>query len=428
MQFVIVDDDLNNGKALIHAITKLGYSKVTFIRPSINKKAKCNFDVLALDPSNFQHSVELKVVNNQGQLAASLEKVTENSIIFYDLQLGIVSGMLNHLESPMLSSLNKLANSIKLVIAIHSKESNPDTLIDSFNDGIAYNAKPAVELIRSDSDDMMTFVKEAVTKWNEIHRNPNLIVLNNYLSSMTKHSMVDCHDFDTGFIPLCTLLGYEDTELKKKLNITPKNTNKKVMQEFLVTTGILDASIITFLLSTFIAWAAYRRHFPDGKGNDLFIKAISTFIAKQEHKETARYSSITAEKNTASHIKNILTSLYEFFLSILIHKDNSWINRDTLLEVELSQKGVCFTLVFPPTELIDRLNEIAKNTYDALRSPDIKIKSHHSVSHRILELLVLSNVSSVKDQEDDSFIGTEFPFYIKKYESGMTKIGFGNDH
>ena len=96
--------------------------------------------------------------------------------------------------------------------------------------------------------------------------------------------------------------------------------------------------------------------------------------------------------------------------------------------MELSRNGACFILDFSPTELIDRLNEIAKNTYDALRSPDIKIKSHHSVSHLILELLVLSNVSSVKDHEDDSFIGAEFPFYIKKYESGMTKIGFGNDH
>jgi len=316
MQFVIVDDDLTNGRALILAITNLGYDKVTFIRTSEEKKAKCDFDVLALTDKKIQSCVDLKVVNTEGQLADSLENISGDSIIFYDLQLGIVNGIDDQLKSPILPSLNKLADNIKLVIAIHSKGKSTYKLLNSFNPDIAYDATPAVGHIRSKPDEMSTFVKKAVTKWDEVHKNPNLIVLNNYLDSMIKYNMKDCHNFDTGFIPLCTLLGYKDTELKKKLKITPKNTNKKIMQEFLVTTGISDSPIITFLLSTFIAWAAYRRHFPDGKGNALFIKAISAFIANQKHEEIARYSSITAEKDTSSHIKE--PTIYNFAIICLM--------------------------------------------------------------------------------------------------------------
>ena len=104
-----------------------------------------------------------------------------------------------------------------------------------------------------------------------------------YLNQMAQQTVGDCHKcWGTNEVPLAfkhlaDLLGYQPAKLASKLGMktVPYPDSSDIVAECLKTLGSKDSHCFSAMGATFIAWAAYRHHFPDGAGNNKFAKAIS---------------------------------------------------------------------------------------------------------------------------------------------------------
>ena len=230
--------------------------------------------------------------------------------------------------------------------------------------------------------------------------------LSQFLNEMKKLSVREAHEgwgnqeVPPTFEHLANLLGYQPPELARKLgmSINPYPSSSDIVAECLKTLSTKDKQSYCFTAmgATFIAWAAYRYHFPDGDGNIKFAKAISDCrdLCESDCKKISRHSSIIVPQKSAM-LKKTVRSFYEMMKSMLkADKDTVFCKQedDLLKKVKLDQNGLSIHCKQHPDLLSTRLNKIIEELIGSLNQASSE-PTEHAVCRTILKFWMQSAIS-----------------------------------
>lgn len=223
-----------------------------------------------------------------------------------------------------------------------------------------------------------------------------------YLNQMADQTAGDCHKgWSTNEAPpvfkrLADLLGYQPAKLASKLGMetVPYPDSSDIVAECLKKLGTKDSHCFSAMGAAFIAWAAYRHHFPDGAGNDNFAKAISGCRGLSGADKVSRDSSIIAPQESG-RLKETIRSFYEMMKSLLkADKDTVFCHQgeDLLINVQLNQGELSIHCKQHPDLLSKHFDKIINKLITSLNQANFE-STEHTVCRTILKFWMQSAIS-----------------------------------
>lgn len=223
-----------------------------------------------------------------------------------------------------------------------------------------------------------------------------------YLNQMAQQTAEDCHkgwginEVPPVFKHLADLLGYQPAKLASKLGMrtVPYPDSSDIVAECLKTLGSKDSHCFSAMGAAFIAWAAYRHHFPDGLGNDKFAKAISGCRGLSGADKVSRYSSIIVPQESA-RLKETIKSFYEMMKSMLkADKKTKFCAQgdDLLIDVQLDRSGLRIHCMQYPDLLSKPFDKIIRKLIISLNQASSE-STGNTVCRKILRFWMQSAIS-----------------------------------
>jgi len=253
---------------------------------------------------------------------------------------------------------------------------------------------------------------------------------------MAKLTEEDCHSgwesqsAPIQFTNLSRLLGYTTDKLAEILNIS-YGSRENIIGQTLIKMGCSDSTSFSIIATAFIAWAAYREVFPEGKGNQKFADAIKSVHDSEltNSWELSRNSSVIVGQNS-ENIAKAVKSLHQVFVSTKGHTsqsiykadrpNNNYFNYkegdDLLYDVELDSKnGLRIYLKMNP----DKLAETLKNLANSFIGNQHNVGSEHTTCWNILRFWIHSSVGEVVSSNTSSLV----PFFVPTHPLRISAWG-----
>lgn len=273
------------------------------------------------------------------------------------------------------------------------------------------------------------FIKETAAEWDKHHSKPPYAI-EDFLKDMAKLSQHDCHNWreeepselrkyikkgtwntewsmpiQLGY--LIKLLKYEPKKFVKTFEL--KNSKGYFIDghsigECLKIMGTKDKNTYSFSLlgATFIAWAAYRRHFPHSEGNKLFIKAVKTL----GNKNIARYKLISPPQQNET-LQTTVTALFKMIFNLTKSTIEEETGKDLLTDVELDSNGLRITINIHPENLQKKIQGTYQNRFLTKN-----VEGGGESTTKILDYIAQSNFCDNFVMGRKPFIGSPCPLTI----------------
>ncbi len=372
----------------------------------------------------------------------------EYCIFLVDVELPALGGI-NHDLNKKINALFRDNPKRKLMATITTTQVNVARIKRVLSQNVVDKQKVLsildLEFIEStmerDCKDTIMFSRE---RWTEIYK-PKRISLSEFLSEMAKWNQDDLHNWNEllkdEFIrkgtwhekwdmpiqlkSLITYFGYPRHEFIKDMKLKQDNRFRTGthVAEALKVFGTNDPATRTQSVMDviFIIWGTYRRMYPNGDKNQMFVDVINQCDDERLYKKKGITPSQTleAQHTTALCVEKVFEKLFPM---------KGCETKDNLIEITLDSKGLKLRMSIDPELLHEAIEQEYNYRMTAKFEQDRSSEKGGDTAKAIVDLYQRTGYCNRYESNRRSLLGNENSFRIYaagKHSSNGTIIHFG---